>query len=114
LTRELPVPIEQSWAAVLEDVAQTNIIVGADRSSGTLAFVVAHTSQVGTRYSVHRVVITLESTTFGTGMSISVPRAQETAEESDNELKLYADRVGTDLFLKSRLKWLTEKKESKK
>jgi hypothetical protein len=113
LTRELPVPVEQSWAAVLQAVAQTNTVVGADRSAGTLTFVVAHTSQVGTRYSVHRVIIALEPTTFGSAMSISIPRSQETAEESDDELRLYAERVGTDLFLKSRLKWLTGTKEVK-
>jgi hypothetical protein len=113
LTRDLPVPVEQSWAALLQVVTQTNIIVAADRSSATLAFLAAHTSQVGTKYSLHRIVATLVATTFGSKVSLSIPQAQERAEESDNELKLYADRIGTELFLKSRLKWLTETKELK-
>lgn len=113
LTRDLPVTIEKAWAATLQTVTQTNVIVGADRGAGTLQFIAAHTSEIGTKYSVHRVIIALSSTDFGARISLSIPRAQETADESANELKLFADRIGTELFLTDRLKWLTDKKGSK-
>src|ERR1700761_1732000 len=103
VTKDLPVPIEKAWFAALEVVTQTNIIVFADHSTSTIAFVAAHTSEVGTKYSVHRMTISFSSTDFGTRMLISIPRAQETAEESENDMKLYTERIGTELFVKDRL-----------
>jgi hypothetical protein len=110
LTRDLPVPVEQAWTASLQTLTQTNVIVGADRGAGTLEFIAAHTSEIGTKYSVHRVNITVSATDLGTRMSISIPRAEETKDESENDLKLFSDCIGTELFLKDRLKWLTEEK----
>lgn len=109
LSRDLPVTIDKAWTAGLQVITQSNIIVASDRSAGTFEFLAAHTSQIGTQYAVHRAVIRFTSTDFGTQMSIAIPLARETAEESENDLKLYADQIGTALFIKDRLKWLTEK-----
>ncbi|MFZ0798338.1 MAG: hypothetical protein WAM98_11185 [Terriglobales bacterium] len=110
LTKDLPVTIEKAWAAGLQVITQSKVIVSSDRSAGTFEFLTAHTSQIGTKYAVHRVIIRFTSTDFGTRMSIVIPHAQETTEESENDLKLYAEQIGTELFVKDRLKWLTDKK----
>jgi hypothetical protein len=110
LTKDLPVPIEKAWNSALEVLTQTQLIAAADRSAGTLAFVAAHTSQIGTKYSVHRITVTFSSTDFGTRVQIGMLPVQETAEESQDELNLYAERIGTELFIKDRLAWLGNKK----
>jgi hypothetical protein len=112
LTADLNVPLEKAWTAGLQTITQSNLIVGADHSAGTIEFVTAHTSQIGKKYAVHRVTLSFASTESGTRMTLGIPRSQETAEESANELNLYAGRIGTELLIKDRLKWLTSKKGS--
>jgi hypothetical protein len=113
VTRDLPVTIDKAWAAGLHVITQSKVIVASDRSTGTFAFLTTHTSQIGSQYAVHRVVVSFNSIDSDTRMSIAIPQAQETAEEGKNELKLYTEQIGAELFVKDRLKWLTEKKGSK-
>jgi hypothetical protein len=110
LTRDLPVTIDKAWTAGLHVITQSKLIVAADRSAEAIEFLTAHTSQIGTKYAVHRVIVRFSSTDFGTQMTILIPHAQETDEESENDMKLCSDQIGTELFIKDRLKWLTEKK----
>jgi len=110
LTADLNVPLEKAWSAGLQTVTQSNVIVGVDHGAGTIEFVAAHTSQVGKKYAVHRITLSFASTASGTRMTLGIPRSQETAEESANDLNLYAGRIGTELLIKDRLKWLTNQK----
>ena len=109
--RELPAPMEHAWQSTLQVVTQSQVIVEADRLTGVLGFIAAHTSETGTKYSLHKVELVLAATDFGTRLTISIPDTQETAEESERELKAIAERIGTELFLRERLTWLTKKKK---
>ncbi len=113
VARELPVPIERAWAAALQVITQSQVIARVERGAGAIEFLAAHSSQAGAKYFVHRVVIELTSTASGTRMSLSIPHARETIADGDSELKVVADRIGTELFIKDRLTWLTMKKGSK-
>jgi len=110
LIADLNVPLEKAWTAALQTVTQSNVIVGADHGAGTIEFVAVHTSQIGNKYAVHRVTLSFASTESGTRMSIGIPRSQETAKESADDLSLYAGRIGTELLIKDRLYWLTDTK----
>ena len=108
VTRELPAPIDRAWQAALQVITQNQVIVEADSKAGLLGFMVAHSSETGTKYSVHKVVLRFSPTGFGTRLSVSAPSAQETAEESQRELRTIAERIGTEMFIKERLTWLTQ------
>jgi hypothetical protein len=113
LIRELPVSLDRAWEAALQVISQSQVVIRVERKAGDIDFLAAHSTQTGTRYAVHAVAVELASVGSGTRMSLSIPNAQETAEESTGELKLIADRIGTELFLKDRVTWLTDRKGTK-
>jgi hypothetical protein len=106
LTRDLPVPFERAWTASLQVITQSQVIVAVDHAAHSLEFVVAHTSEIGTKYSVHRVLLAFSPIGEGTRMSLAVSGAHETVTEAENDLKAFAERIGMELFLKDRLNWL--------
>ena len=114
LLRELPVPIERAWQSALNVLVQNHVIGRVDRNGGGIEFLSAHSSQAAAaKYFVHSVLVEFTPSGTGVQMSLSIPRPQEPLAEAENELKVLAGQVGTELFIKDRLTWLTTKKESK-
>lgn len=109
--QELPVPQESAWTAVLRVLTQTSVIKKCDQAAGLLWIVAAHPSEAKARFSVHELALRLSPSQFGTTLSIAAPDAVDPPRELETERKVIAEKIGMELFLKERLKWLLTKRE---